>query len=96
MYEVDFPEPRFYPEIPVLRSLSTTWEGRIWVQRRGDEPGSPGPIDVLTGDGRYVGTFAADAKVPDAFGPNGMAAFVEFDEFDVARVVARRLPAPVR
>ena len=78
-------------------SLSTTWEGRIWVQRRGEEPGSPGPIDVLTSDGRYVGTLAADATtVPDAFGPNGMAAFIEFDEFDVARVVVRRLPTPVR
>lgn len=95
--EVDFPELRFYPEIPVLTSLSTTWEGRIWVQRRGEEPGSPGPIDVLTSDGRYVGTLAAHATtVPDAFGPNGMAAFIEFDEFDVARVVVRRLPTPVR
>ena len=70
---------------------------RIWVQRRGDEPGSPGPIDVLTSDGRYVGTFAAETTgMPDAFGPNGMAAFIEFDEFDVARVVVRRLPAPMR
>ena len=94
---VHFPEPRFYPEIPVLRSLATTWEGRIWVQRRGDDPNSPGPIDVLTADGRYVGTFAADAtEVPDAFGPNGMAAFIEFDEYDVPSVVVRRLPPAVR
>ena len=93
----DFPEPRFYHEIPVLRSLATTWEGHIWVQRRGDDPNSPGPIDVLTADGRYVGTFAADAtRVPDAFGPNGMAAFIEFDDYDVPSVVVRRLPAPVR
>ncbi|MYA63286.1 MAG: 6-bladed beta-propeller [Gemmatimonadetes bacterium] len=89
-------EPRFYPEIPVLWSLSTTWEGRIWVRRGGDEPGSLGPIDVLTGDGRYVGTFVADTRMPDAFGPNGTAAFIEFDEFDVPRVVVRRLPATVR
>ena len=94
---VEFPEPRFYPEIPVLRSLSTTWEGRIWVQRRGDEPDSAGPIDVVTADGRYVGTFATDATmIPDAFGPNGLAAFIELDEFDVASVVVRRLPAAVR
>lgn len=94
---VHFPEPRFYPEIPVLLSLATTWEGRIWVRRRGDDPNSPGPIDVLTAGGRYVGTFAADAtQVPDAFGPNGMAAFIDFDEFDVPSVVVRRLPAPVR
>ncbi len=87
----------FYPEIPVLRSLSTTWEGRIWVQRRVDEPGSTGLIDVVTADGQYVGTFATDAtRIPEAFGPNGLAAFIELDGFDVASVVVRRLPATVR
>ena len=93
---VDYLEPRFYPEIPVLWSLATTWEGRIWVRRGDGESGGPGPIDVLTSDGGYVGTFAADTKVPDAFGPNGTAAFIEFDEFEVPRVVVRRLPATVR
>lgn len=96
-FSFDLPEPEFFPEIPILRALLTTWEGRIWVQRRGDEPESDGPIDVVTADGRYVGTFATDAvEMPDAFGPNGMAAFIERDEFDVARVVVRRLPATVR
>ena len=91
------PEPEFFPEIPILRALFTTWEGRIWVRRRGGEPNSDGPIDVVAGDGRYVGTFPADAvEMPDAFGPNGMAAFIERDELDVARVVVRRLPAAVR
>ena len=85
---------RFYPEIPVLRSLSATWDGHIWVARRGEDPDGTGPIDVVTADGRYVGTFATDATtMPDAFGPTGLAAFIEFDEFDVASVVVRRLPA---
>ena len=58
---------------------------------------TPGPIDVVTADGRYVGTFATEATaLPDAFGPDGMAAFIELDEFDVASVVVRRLPATVR
>ena len=96
-FSFDLPEPEFFPEIPILRALFTTWEGRIWVRRRGEEPNSNGPIDVVTGDGRYVGTFPADAvEMPDAFGPNGMAAFIERDELDVARVVVRRLPAAVR
>ena len=96
-FSLDLPEPEFFPEIPILRALFTTWEGRIWVQRRGDEPDSDGPIDVVTGDGRYVGTFPAGAvEMPDAFGPNGMAAFIERDDLDVARVVVRRLPAAVR
>ena len=90
-------ETRYYPEIPVIHGLGTTWGGRIWVQRRGDLPEIDGPIDVLTAGGEYVGTYAADAaKIPDAFGPDGLAAFIEFDEFDVARVVVRTLPREVR
>ena len=90
-------EQRYYHEIPVLRSLAATWDGRVWVQRRGDEPASDGPIDVVTADGEYVGTYPTGAtEMPDAFGPGGLAAFIELDEFDVARVVVRRLPAEVR
>ncbi len=93
----ELPERTYYPELPVLRALFTTWEGRIWVRRRGDEPQSDGPIDVLTAEGDYVGTFPEDAtEMPDAFGPDGMAAFIELDDFDVARVVVRRLPAAIR
>ena len=90
-------EDRYYHEVPVLRGLATTWEGRIWVQRRGEEPESGGPIDVLTPEGEYVGTYATGAtEMPDAFGPNGLAAFIERDELDVPRVVVRRLPNDVR
>ena len=91
------PEREFYPELSVLRDLATTWEDRIWVRRRGEEWLAAGPIDVLTADGRYVGTFATDAtRMPDAFGPDGMAAFIVRDEFGVASVVVRRLSERVR
>ena len=33
--------------------------------------------------------------MPDAFGPDGMAAFIELDELDVPSVVVRELPAAV-
>ena len=90
-------EQRYYHEIPVLRGLSTTWGGRIWVQRGGEEPNTDGPIDVLSAEGDYVGTYRTGAtEMPDAFGPNGLAAFIEFDEYDVATVVVRRLPVEVR
>lgn len=96
-FSINLGEAPFYPEIPVIRNLSTTWEGRIWVVRQGDELLEDGPIDVLTADGQYLGTQPAGAtKMPDAFGPNGLAAFIEFDELEVARVVVRRLPAEVR
>ena len=93
----DVPEFSFYPEVSVIRALSATWEGRIWVERRGDELESDGPIDVVTADGEYVGTFPAGAtKMPDALGPDGLAAFIERDDLGVASVVVRRLPAEVR
>ena len=91
------PEIQFYPEIPIVADLAATWEGRIWVQREGEELAGRGPIDVVTADGVYVGTFpAGGTAVPDAFGPDGLAAFIELDDLDVARVVVRRLPAVVR
>ena len=90
-------EPRFYPVIPVIQKLVTTWEGRIWVMRQGDELIGDGPIDILTAGGEYVGTYpTAATKMPDAFGPDGLAAFIELDELEVASVVVRRLPVNVR
>ena len=90
-------ETTFYSEIPVIQRLATTWEGRIWVMRQGHELTGDGPIDVVTSDGTYVGTYKAHATaIPDAFGPGGLAAFVELDEFDVASVVVRNLPRAVR
>ena len=90
-------EQRYYHEVPVLRSIATTWEGRIWVLRRGGAPESHGPIDVLTVNGDYVGSYRTDATgMPAAFGPGGLAAFIEPGKFDVASVVVRRLPTEVR
>lgn len=85
----------FYPVIPVIRRVRTTWDGRIWVMRQGDELLEDGPIDVLTTGGEYLGTYRTGAtKMPDAFGPDGLVAFVELDEFDVASVVVRRVSPP--
>ena len=87
----------FYHEVPVVRDLRTGWEGTIWVRRRGEEPASDGPIDLLTPDGRYLGSYAAEATaMPRAFGPDGMVAFVERNELDVPTVVVKRLPPEIR
>lgn len=87
----------FYPELSVIRALAATWGGRIWVQRRGGFPDSGGAIDVLTPRGDYVGTFPAGSSAfPDAFGPDGLVAFIERDEMDVESVVVRRLPPFLR
>lgn len=82
---ITFEAESFYPVIPVIRRVSSTWDGRIWVMRRGNELFEDGPIDVLTADGEYIGTYRAGAtRMPDAFGPDGLAAFIELDELDVA------------
>ena len=82
----------FHPVVPVIRGLATTWNGNIWVLRRGEEPLSDGPIDVITADGRYLGSYPAGAMaIPDAFGPDGLVAFIERNELDVQTVVVRRV-----
>lgn len=110
---------QFYPEVPLVDDLRTTWNGTMWVRRTPEDgfpwepnenapmfpvgPGllkldrEPAPIDVIALDGEYVGTFRAGATLmPVAFGPDGLAAFIEFTDMDVQHVVVRRLPPPVR
>ena len=84
---------QFYEELPVLMGVETSWTGKIWAQRRGDQPTDLGPIDVLTAEGQYMGTFETGVtEIPDSFGPDGLAAYIETDEFDVPTIVVRRLP----
>lgn len=82
----------FFDEVSIVRGLRTGWDGEIWVRRHGEEPGDDaGPIDVLTMDGRYIGTYPAGAVPwPAALGPDGLVAFIETDEMDVESVVVKR------
>ena len=87
----------YYHEVPVVRNLGTSREGTIWVRRGGDDPGTDGPIDLITADGRYLGSFAADATgLPSGFGPDGLVAFIETNDLDVPMVVVKRLPRGLR
>ena len=90
-------EMSFFDEVAVIRGLRASWNGSIWVQRRGEEPADDdGPLDVLDSGGRYLGSYPPGATaMPDAFGPNGLAAFLEADEYGVTMVVVRRLPTTV-
>ena len=86
----------FFPEVPVIQDIQTSWGGAIWVRRAGEDPLGDGPMDVLTADGEYLGTYPVEeAQMPAAFGPDGLAAFIETDEFDMETVVVRRLPTTV-
>lgn len=82
----------FGGEIPVIAGLSADWVGHLWLERTGSRVGEEGPIDVLSGEGSYLGTLApGEFQIPDAFGPDGLAAYIETDEMDVPRVVVKRL-----
>jgi hypothetical protein len=82
----------FAEEIPLIARMAVDWEGRIWIERTGSEVGQEGLIDLLDLGEGYLGTVdPADLDIPDAFGPGGLAAYVETDEMDVPRVVVRRL-----
>ena len=92
----DIEDLQFFSEVPVVRDLHASWNGMIWVRRRGEEPNSNGPIDVLDMAGRYVGSYRTGATdIPDAFGPDGLVAFIERDELGVETVVVKRAPLEV-
>ncbi|MCY3808714.1 MAG: hypothetical protein OXG58_04630 [Gemmatimonadetes bacterium] len=68
-------------------------DGRI---QEGEEA-PEGWIDVLAPGGEYVGTFTlAETPMPRAFGPGGLVAFVETDDFGVPTIIVKRLPSAVR
>ncbi len=84
---------QFAEEHPVVRRMAVDWNGWIWLERTGPDPLEDGPVDVFTTAGHYVGTIPTDGlRIPDAFGPGGLVAYVERDELDVPRVVVRQLP----
>ena len=55
----------------------------------------PGPLDAITPEGDYLGTIP-DSRMPNAFGPDGLVAYVTADALDVPTVVVRRLPEAIR
>lgn len=84
---------KFADEIPVISGLAVDGEDRIWVKRT-TEYGALDPMDVLTADGGYVGTLSpGELRLPNAFGPGGLMAYVETDEMDAPIVRVIRLLA---
>lgn len=82
----------FADEVPVIGDLKVDWEDRIWVTRSGPDGDDDGPTDIVTPDARYIGTLAADGlRTPDAFGPDGLVAYIELDELEVPTVRVIRL-----
>ncbi len=81
----------FPEEVPVISRLAVDRSDRIWVERSALR-GEPGPTDILTAEGQYFGTIAPDGvRIPAAFGPDGLLAYIDRDELDIQRVRVVRL-----
>jgi hypothetical protein len=83
----------FAEVMPLVQGIATDPLGRIWIERTPSRPGEgTGPIDLVTADGRYIGTVTGLAR-PSAVSADGTrAAFIDRDAFDVERVIVRGLP----
>jgi hypothetical protein len=82
--------------IPVIEDLRVDFEDRLWIQRHGAVAGDDGAIDIVSPAGEYIGTLPP-MPLPDAFGPDGLVAWMENGrDVAVERVVVRRLPPELR
>ena len=85
-------ELRSADEVRVIANMAVDWEDRIWVERTGADGVEPGPIDIVTPEGDYVGTLGAGGvRIPGAFGPNGPMAYLETDDVGIPTVRVIRL-----
>lgn len=86
------PEDQTFAEfMSVVTGIRTDPQGRIWIQRRNGDNTDQGPIDLVSVDGRYIGTLPAQ-RLPDAVSASGLAAWIVRDELGIERVAVRRLP----
>lgn len=83
---------RFADVVPVIERLAVDGSDRVWVQRAGARADRQGPIDLLSSSGEYLGTIPPGSlRLPDAFGPDGLAAYIETDDLDAIVIVVRRI-----
>lgn len=86
------PEMEFASEVPVIKEMAIDAQNRVWVTRSGIDGVSRGPTDIHTASGSYLGTLRAEEfRIPDAFGPDGLMAYIEADEMGVPIVKVLRL-----
>ena len=69
-------EMTFAEVIPAIEAVAVDADDRLWVART-PLPDQEGPIDIVTPDARYLGTIQPGGlRIPDAFGPDGLMAYV--------------------
>lgn len=88
------PEPWFHPFVAPTMDVKTDGDRALWVLRSHPSDATrPGPIDVLSSEGEYLGTLDAEFRtLPAAFGPGGLVAFFDSGAFDEPLVRVYRLP----
>ena len=92
LMEAMAPEMEFASEVPVIKGMAVDAEDRVWVTRSGMDGVSRGPTDVHTAPGNYLGTLRADEfRIPDAFGPGGLMAYIETNELGIPFVRVLRI-----
>lgn len=84
----------FAERVPVITGVRYDVEGRLWVARTAPVWGQQPMLDLFLPNGAYLGTTRAMARLPDAFGPRGLAALIEKDDFDVPYVRVLQLQLP--
>lgn len=83
---------QFMDEVQVIREMAVDRADRLWIARTGADGFGDGPVDIVTMDDGYLGTLEPDAlPVPDAFGPDGLMAYIERDDLGVQSVRVIRL-----
>jgi len=93
--EAELQNLTFMDYVPVLSGMVTDPLGRIWLKRTANDLGDGGPIDLITHDGRYIGSIPG-LQLPVVVSRGGRAAWIERDDMGVERVVVKRLPASWR
>jgi 6-bladed beta-propeller len=83
-------DAEFAAVIPVIAGMQVDSRGNLWIARAGPALDRPGSIDIVSAQGRYLGTVAGMA-LPAVFSPGGRAAFIRTDALGVQRVVVVRL-----
>lgn len=82
---------RFGPEVPVIQALAADGDGRLWVLRETAD-GRGRALDLFDGGGRFLGTATTTPdRLPDAFGPGGLAAWSVVDDLGVPRIRIERV-----
>lgn len=76
--------------MPVIRRMAVDPAGNLWIERSGPSLDQPGAVDVVSPQGRYLGTLGG-WELPAAFSPGGRVAYVRKDALGVQRVSVMRI-----